>query len=52
MTGMFNGAKAFSQDLSGWDVAKISEEAYYFDDLSSSDWTDDKKPQWGTTGKK
>jgi len=46
MDGMFDAAKSFNQDLSGWCVSKITSMPYYFADGSAL--TSDHMPVWGT----
>ena len=50
MDGMFNGAAAFTQDISGWDVSNIPSLPTSFGANTSANWTIDRKPSWGTTG--
>ena len=52
MTGTFALATSFNQDISGWNVNNISSKPDNFDHQTSDAWTDDKKPVWGTTGRK
>jgi surface protein len=48
MSHMFQFARNFNQDLSEWCVPNIFTEPTNFDQYTHVDWTDDKKPQWGT----
>ena len=46
MVGMFQGATAFNQDITGWCVTNISSEPSGF--AVSSNLTNANKPGWGT----
>ena len=51
MESMFLDAESFNQDLSRWNVKQINAKPDWFDNSVPSEWTDAKKPQWGTAGK-
>lgn len=50
MFSMFHGASSFVQDISPWNVLQITDKPDDFDESTSADWTDEMKPQWGTSG--
>ncbi|WP_158106994.1 BspA family leucine-rich repeat surface protein, partial [Caedibacter taeniospiralis] len=45
MSAMFSGASAFTQNISAWNVAKVTSDLH-FDEVTSSSWTAEMKPHF------
>lgn len=50
MTNMFFNCLQYNQDLSRWNVIHIPSKPSGFDIGTPSGWTENRKPQWGTSG--
>ena len=49
MENMFYSASSFNQNISSWNVSHISSQPTNFDLNANTNWSSDKKPQWGDT---